>query len=1102
MLNVREASHKQIMDNAEINNIIKILGLQYKLKYVDYDDVRKLRYGKVMIMTDQDQDGSHIKGLLINFIHTNWPNLLKHNFLVEFITPIVKASKNKKEYPFYSLPEFEEWKSNTDNWHTYKIKYYKGLGTSTSKEAKEYFSDMTRHKIPFRYSGADDDTSIQLAFSKKYIEERKTWLTNWMQARKSRHELGLSQDFLYGKDTKRITYSEFVNKELVLFSNLDNERSIPCLVDGLKPGQRKVLFTCLKRNLTKELKVAQLAGSVAEISAYHHGEASLMSTIVNLAQDFVGSNNLNLLEPVGQFGTRLHGGKDSASPRYIFTCLNELTRLLFHQHDDAVLSYLNDDGQSIEPEWYCPILPLVLINGASGIGTGWSTNIPNFDVREVAANVRRLIKHEEPVEMKPSYKGFNGTIEFLENQRYVANGEIAVLGTDSIEITELPVGTWTQSYKESVDYKEYHTDTTVRFVVKMSAEQFSKAEQQGFYSFFKLQSIINLSNMVLFDDCGILKQYESSHAILKEFYDVRLRMYSARKQYLDGMLEAEARKLSNQARFILEKIEGKIVIENKKKKDLIETLVKEGYDSDPVKAWKVSQSKERVVDGEGEEEESDPRSGTDFAYLLNMPLLNLTREKKEELLKQRDDKRQELDLLRSKTPSNLWEEDLDAFMAALEKYEAEAKKSAQKSEEANLTKQNKGGRFKSLKSDLFPSKYGQRVEPPLPKDKMRSNKTTRVKKEKTDPKQNKLDTFGFGGNDGDNDDIQEVTASDAKPKAAAKKLSAEQKPRKSSTVLTDSPSKKPKESKKKNPWETDSDDFDLSVSDLDDSVPLVSRQKVGARKAANVKKYKLSDHSSDDSDGSVDKIKPSSKEEDRDSSSSVGQVTPPKKSAKLSEKQTSPAKEPTSLAKKPTSPAKKTASPAKKTASSAKRVLESDDDIISLSGDDSESNSKKPAAKAPAAKPAARKPAARKPAAKKPDAAAKKRKPAAKKTDDKQPKLNFAKVTSKKSSPDSFTIDSSDDEDAATKKPAASKKPAANKKKPAASKRKKDSDSDSNLSDLQFQPKKKAAASKKAKNDDTLDFSLSDADTPVARRPTTARAKKPVSYFSDSEDSD
>ena len=309
VLNVREATHKQILENAEINNLIKILGLQYKKKYESVEDLKSLRYGRLMIMTDQDQDGSHIKGLLINFLHHNWPSLLRLPFLEEFITPIVKATKgtgaSAKSLSFYSLPEFEEWKSNTENWPTYRIKYYKGLGTSTSQEAKGYFSDMQRHRILFHHDGDQDDYAILMAFSKKHVEQRKEWLTSWMEECKRRRELGLPELYLYEKDTKRVSYRDFVNKELVLFSNMDNERSIPSLMDGFKPGQRKVLFTCIKRNDKKEIKVAQLAGSVAEHSAYHHGEASLMGTIIGLAQDFIGSNNINLLLPNGQFGTRL-----------------------------------------------------------------------------------------------------------------------------------------------------------------------------------------------------------------------------------------------------------------------------------------------------------------------------------------------------------------------------------------------------------------------------------------------------------------------------------------------------------------------------------------------------------------------------------------------------------------------------------------------------------------------------------------------------------------------------------------------------------------------------------------------------------------------------
>ncbi|RZC40450.1 DNA topoisomerase 2, partial [Asbolus verrucosus] len=450
LLNVREATHKQILENQEINNLIKILGLQYKKKYITAEDMKTLRYGKVMIMTDQDQDGSHIKGLLINFIHYNWPELLRQNFLEEFITPIVKARKRNEELSFYSLPEFEEWKSNTPSHHTYQIKYYKGLGTSTSKEAKEYFSNMDRHRILFRYQGQQDDDHIVLAFSKKHVEHRKEWLTNFMVESKRRKEIGLSEKYLYAKDTKYISYTDFVNLELVLFSNADNIRSIPCLVDGVKPGQRKILFTCFKRNDKREVKVAQLAGSVAEMSAYHHGEVSLCMTIVNLAQNFIGSNNINLLEPRGQFGTRMAGGKDSASPRYIFTKMSPLTRMIFHPNDDPLLKHEYDDNQKIEPVWYVPILPMILVNGADGIGTGWMTKISNYNPREIVNNLRKLLDNSDPTVMLPWYKNFKGTVEDCGDQRYLISGEIAIIGQNKIEITELPIGTWTQNYKENV----------------------------------------------------------------------------------------------------------------------------------------------------------------------------------------------------------------------------------------------------------------------------------------------------------------------------------------------------------------------------------------------------------------------------------------------------------------------------------------------------------------------------------------------------------------------------------------------------------------------------------------------------------------------------
>jgi DNA topoisomerase-2 len=356
------------MANAEISAIKQILGLQHGKVY---KDASSLRYGHLMIMTDQDYDGSHIKGLIINFIDHFWPSLLKiPGFLLEFITPIVKATKGKnaqkREISFFTIPEYENWKEENDGGKGWTLKYYKGLGTSTTEDAKKYFSDLGKHLKQFQISDDNCRTLIDMAFNKKKADGRKEWLR------------GYSSGTFMDHTMDEIPIDDFINKELILFSMADNQRSIPSSVDGLKPGQRKVLFSCFKRNLKNEIKVAQLGGYVAEQSAYHHGEVSLYMTVINMAQNFVGSNNLNLLEPLGQFGTRLQGGKDAASPRYIFTNLSTLARTIFHPDDDPLLTYLNDDGQSIEPEWYIPVVPMLLVNGGEGIGTGWSTGIPNF----------------------------------------------------------------------------------------------------------------------------------------------------------------------------------------------------------------------------------------------------------------------------------------------------------------------------------------------------------------------------------------------------------------------------------------------------------------------------------------------------------------------------------------------------------------------------------------------------------------------------------------------------------------------------------------------------------------------------------------------------
>ncbi|KAM9336755.1 DNA topoisomerase 2-alpha [Symphorus nematophorus] len=1092
MLNVREASLKQIMENAEINNIIKILGLQYKKNYSDPESLKTLRYGKIMIMTDQDQDGSHIKGLLINFIHYNWPSLLRHNFLEEFITPIIKASYKKTQLSFYSIPEFSAWKESQPNHKSWKIKYYKGLGTSTAQEAKEYFSDMQRHRIPFKYSGPEDDEAITLAFSKKKVDERKEWLTNFMVNRRQRREHNLPEDYLYGQSTKFLSYNDFVNKELVLFSNSDNERSIPCLVDGLKPGQRKVLFCCFKRNDKREVKVAQLAGSVAEMSAYHHGEASLMMTIVGLAQNFVGSNNLNLLQPLGQFGTRLHGGKDSASPRYIFTMLSPLARLIFPAVDDNLLKSNYDDNQRVEPEWYIPIIPTVLVNGAEGIGTGWASKIPNYDIREIVNNIHRMLNGDEPLPMLPNYKGFRGTIEQVMENQYMNSGEVAILDSTTIEISELPVKSWTQMYKENVlepmlngtekvpslitDFKEYHTDTTVRFVVKMSEEKLREAEAAGLHKVFKLQSPLTCNSMVLFDHVGSLKKYESVQDILKDFFELRMKYYVLRKDWLTGMLGAESAKLSNQARFILEKIQGTLVIENKPKKELIRMLQQMGYDSDPVKAWKQAQEKnDEEMEGEEEEDEEGAEkdnSGPDYNYLLSMPMWFLTKEKKEELCRQRDAKLTELNTLKRKSPGDMWKEDLAVFTEELEKIEAKEKEN-----EAMPVKKGTGkGKAVKVKKETLPTPQGRRVIPRVTSTmKAEANRKADIKKGegKRGRKikgENVVVKMEFG-DDAENAEPSEeigLAARLSKKTKTVAKDKAVTKTSKQSTLQFKPVVKKAK----KNPW-SDEESEDLSAdSEMEMEMEEVAapRERVERKSKAAVK-YSMSDSEDEFDDW--------------------GKKEAPKRKAAISDDDDSFIPEPSNMADSDVdspAPPPKAPEPTKKVLKS-KSTVKRDESKSSSHSDDQVPAPKAPVQRKPKEAAPKKAPAAKKPAASKKKAA-----------DVKQPSildaLSKSKPSSSKAARKVPSFDSSDSEDGAKAKPVLKRKQAIS------------DDSDSGSDNLMARLKAKTTAgSKKTKkwiDDDSFKVSDQEAESPLAVAPwdKPSRARKPVTYnlSSDSEE--
>ena len=657
---------KKIADNTEITNLKKILGLQSDKKYQSTKD---LRYGSVMLMTDQDEDGSHIKGLLFNLFQSLWPELFRmEGFNKSMLTPIVKATKGKKIVSFYSLSDYEKWKEGHKGW---SIKYYKGLGTSTPKEAKEYFRDMK--VVNYVFEEKESDEAIELAFNKKRTNDRKQWLAQYQR-----------ENVLDFQDSN-VTHRDFINKELIHFSNSDNRRSIPSVIDGLKTSQRKILYCAFKKKLTHEIRVAQFAGYVSEHGGYHHGEASLQGAIVNMAQDFVGSNNINILEPIGQFGSRIMGGSDSAQPRYIHTMLPEMTYMLFNKEDGNVLNYLDDDGFLVEPETYVPIIPMILVNGSEGIGTGWSTNVPSFNPIDIIENLRLKIEGKEMKPMRPWYRGFKGKIEKLSDTCYLTRGKYHIEGDSKAIITELPVKSWTDKYKEFLEsmlietgkdakktqclrsYNSYCSDTKVHFELNFPRDKLISLTQSleqnddgqnKFEKTFKLTSKINTSNMVLYDRNGYLKKYTSPLEIIDDYFQVRMEFYVKRKEFQLNALEKELKIVNARVKFIEEFIAGTILISNKTKKDILEQLESKEY----------------------------PQIDECYDYLIKMPIYNLTKERIEELKKDRDTKMEDYTHLKDMTESNIYLGELKELEKLYLKFEKQKEEDSNNSGTANTGK--------------------------------------------------------------------------------------------------------------------------------------------------------------------------------------------------------------------------------------------------------------------------------------------------------------------------------------------------------------------------------------------------------------------------------
>lgn len=673
-LNVRGETIKKIGDNKTITNLAKIIGLPIRTKAQiqskDKLDISALRYGKIVMLKDADTDGAHIMGLVINILEQLYPELLQiKGFFNEFITPmiklvipiplykkigikepttnagtIIKTSKNVV-YPFYNVDEYNNFINQYQECKKFAPMYIKGLGGHNDSDTREYFKNYINNVVGLNM---DDESTkyLDIAFNKKLANKRKELLEN----RTGEHALPRYIN-------KPINCSDFINNDWIDYSYDACVRAIPSIIDGLKPSQRKVLYVLLnnykpgksntEENSSNFRKVFQICGEVAQKGYYHHGDQSLNATIIGMAQDFTGSNNLPLLAYSGSFGSRDLNGEDASAPRYISATIHEVARYIFPKDDDILLTPNIEDNVEVEPKYYIPIIPMVFVNGAIGIGTGYSTMILQHNPLDIINNVKKYMKLRKTNKNKyprfhPRYNYYKGKIELSEDddKRYNVYGVYNIKG-NKVSITEVPFQISKQKFikrlqelyinGEIINFTENKTKTLNDFSFEVSFNPDIILTNEYVEKTLMLLQTLSVNNMNGFNaDCK-LTEYDNEYVIFSEWYECREQAYIKRKEINVKDYENRISLISAKAKFIQDILEGKLVIYKKPKQFIIDYLETNNY-------YKVDNS---------------------YNYLLNMPMVSLTKEQYEKLINERDNLINEYNNYKSLSIDDIWLSELN-----------------------------------------------------------------------------------------------------------------------------------------------------------------------------------------------------------------------------------------------------------------------------------------------------------------------------------------------------------------------------------------------------------------------------------------------------------
>ena len=438
---------------------------------------------------------------------------------------------------------------------------------------------------------------------------------------------------------RRIRAKHFFGSAFKEFSLYDNVRSIPILFDGLKPSQRKAIYGVqLRGENASEIQVERLSAQVAASTDYHHGTGSMEGTIIGMANDYAGTNNINIFEPIGQFGNRLT--KEAAAGRYIFTKFSPNFRKVFKKEDDSILENIEVDGDKIEPKFYTPLLPMMLVNGAQGTGTGHACVILSYHPEKVRDAVLAVVngKKLKPMGLTPWFNGFTGTVERnQETGQVVVKGRLEVVNSTTIKIVELPVGIYLDTYKDHLqkleeadfikDFEDRSTDEGFEFVVTCPRST-TALDYDVLMQKFKLISR-DTENFTLWNEKGNLERFESAEAIVERFVEWRVGKYEDRRQMLIKNSKESIRWMSEKLRFILFYLSHVNDFKGKKKDDLVKMLIENDFQ--------------------------------DYDRLLQMPMWNLTKDKIDELKNQITEEKKYLATLEGDTAQAMYTRELKEF---------------------------------------------------------------------------------------------------------------------------------------------------------------------------------------------------------------------------------------------------------------------------------------------------------------------------------------------------------------------------------------------------------------------------------------------------------